>query len=67
MVEPRNLLLFHIYDIGNGVIDFEVSHRISRRYCTARLRRLYKSLKFTHGRGKYTKRAITASIVIEVR
>ncbi|KAI3463536.1 hypothetical protein Pfo_020199 [Paulownia fortunei] len=38
-----------------------------RRYCTARLRRLYKSLRFTHGRGKYTKRAITASTVTEVR
>lgn len=38
-----------------------------RRYCTARLRRLYKSLKFTHGRGKYTKRAITQSTVSEVR
>lgn len=38
-----------------------------RRYCTARLRRLYKSLKFTHGRGKYTKRAISAVIVTEVR
>ncbi|KAK7369600.1 hypothetical protein VNO80_11642 [Phaseolus coccineus] len=38
-----------------------------RRYCTARLRRLYKSLKFTHGRGKYSKRAITESTVSEVR
>ncbi|XP_051147892.1 uncharacterized protein LOC127263019 [Andrographis paniculata] len=38
-----------------------------RRYCTARLRRLYKSLKFTHGRGKYTKKAITVSTVTEVR
>ncbi|XP_047337601.1 signal recognition particle subunit SRP68 [Impatiens glandulifera] len=38
-----------------------------RRYCTARLRRLYKSLKFTHGRGKYNKRAITATTVTEVR
>ncbi|KAL5700047.1 hypothetical protein ACHQM5_025546 [Ranunculus cassubicifolius] len=38
-----------------------------RRYCTARLRRLYKSLKFTHGRGKYTKRAIAESTVTEVR
>ncbi|KAK3042488.1 hypothetical protein RJ639_000212 [Escallonia herrerae] len=38
-----------------------------RRYCTARLRRLYKSLKFTHGRGKYAKRAVTASTVTEVR
>lgn len=38
-----------------------------RRYCTARLRRLYKSLKFTHGRGKFTRRAITESTVTEVR
>ncbi|XP_062110204.1 uncharacterized protein LOC133822024 isoform X2 [Humulus lupulus] len=38
-----------------------------RRYCTARLRRLYKSLKFTHGRGKYTRRSITESTVTEVR
>ncbi|ERM98253.1 signal recognition particle subunit SRP68 [Amborella trichopoda] len=38
-----------------------------RRYCTARLRRLYKSLKFTHGRGKYNRRSITESTVTEVR
>lgn len=38
-----------------------------RRYCTARLRRLYKSLKFTHGRGKFNKKAITESTVTEVR
>ncbi|KAB1217532.1 Signal recognition particle subunit SRP68 [Morella rubra] len=38
-----------------------------RRYCTARLRRLYKSLKFTHGRGKYTRKSITESTVTEVR
>ncbi|OIT33250.1 PREDICTED: signal recognition particle subunit SRP68 [Nicotiana attenuata] len=38
-----------------------------RRYCTARLRRLYKSLKFTHGRVKYTKRAISVATVTEVR
>ncbi|KAB5532206.1 hypothetical protein DKX38_018876 [Salix brachista] len=38
-----------------------------RRYCTARLRRLYKSLKFTHGRGKYTRRAMNESTVTEVR
>lgn len=38
-----------------------------RRYCSARLRRLYKSLKFTHGRGKYTKRAITETTVTETR
>ncbi|KAJ8534958.1 hypothetical protein K7X08_016686 [Anisodus acutangulus] len=38
-----------------------------RRYCTSRLRRLYKSLKFTHGRLKYTKRPISVSTVVEVR
>lgn len=38
-----------------------------RRYCSARLRRLYKSLKFMHGRGKYTRRAITESTVTDVR
>ncbi|XVE63753.1 hypothetical protein DITRI_Ditri07aG0045500 [Diplodiscus trichospermus] len=38
-----------------------------RRYCTARLRRLYKSLKFTHGRGKYTRKSISESTVTEVR
>lgn len=38
-----------------------------RRYCTARLRRLYKSLKLTHGRGKYSRRPITESTVSEVR
>lgn len=38
-----------------------------RRYCSARLRRLYKSLKFTHGRGKYAKRNVTAATVTEVR
>ncbi|WOL14699.1 signal recognition particle subunit SRP68 [Canna indica] len=38
-----------------------------RRYCTARLRRLYKSLKFTHGRGKYTRKTITESTITDVR
>lgn len=38
-----------------------------RRYCTARLRRLYKSLKFTHGRGKYTRRAINESTITDIR
>lgn len=38
-----------------------------RRYCTARLRRLYKSLKFTHGRGRFTRRALTETTVTEVR
>ncbi|GAB4845794.1 hypothetical protein Ancab_039203 [Ancistrocladus abbreviatus] len=38
-----------------------------RRYCTARLRRLYKSLKFTHGRGKYSRRVISENTVTDVR
>ncbi|KAL4601010.1 hypothetical protein ACB092_11G241100 [Castanea dentata] len=37
------------------------------RYSTARLSRLYKSLKFTHGCGKYTRKTITESTVTEVR
>lgn len=38
-----------------------------RRYCTARLARLYKSLSFTHGKGKYVKKPITEATVTNVR
>lgn len=38
-----------------------------RRYCTARLRRLYKSLKFTHGRGKYLRRQIVIANITDIR
>ncbi|KAH7278375.1 hypothetical protein KP509_38G038400 [Ceratopteris richardii] len=38
-----------------------------RRYCTARLRRLYKSLKFTHGRGKYVRKQIVVANITDVR
>ncbi|KAL2649483.1 hypothetical protein R1flu_017611 [Riccia fluitans] len=38
-----------------------------RRYCTARLMRLYKSLNFKHGRGKYVKKDITEATVTDVR
>ncbi|GJT25111.1 probable disease resistance protein, partial [Tanacetum coccineum] len=38
-----------------------------RRYCNTRLRRLYKSLKFMHGRGDYVKKSITTSTVTKVR
>ncbi|TVU25631.1 hypothetical protein EJB05_28134 [Eragrostis curvula] len=38
-----------------------------RRYCSARLRRLYKSLKFLHGRGRYNKRNISESTITDVR
>ncbi|GKD28719.1 probable disease resistance protein, partial [Tanacetum coccineum] len=37
-----------------------------RRYCSPRLRRLYKSLKFMHGRGDYVKKSITTSTVTKV-
>ncbi|KAG6545239.1 hypothetical protein Mapa_013351 [Marchantia paleacea] len=38
-----------------------------RRYCTARLMRLYKSLNFKHGRGKYVKKEISEATVTDVR
>lgn len=64
----------HMFSRKLGMIRFEWfwckrinKIGICRRYCTARLRRLYKSLKFTHGRVKYTKRAISVATVTEVR
>jgi hypothetical protein len=38
----------------------------ARQYCTRKLRRLYKALKFTHGRGKYASRKLDASTVTDV-
>lgn len=66
----HTILLYYVrYDKFTLHYCFEINRNEFkyRRYCTARLRRLYKSLKFTHGRGKYTKRAITESTVTEVR
>ncbi|KAK8962898.1 hypothetical protein KSP40_PGU019816 [Platanthera guangdongensis] len=57
-------LLLNVY-LHEGIKSIHIF--IFRRYCTARLRRLYKSLKFTHGRGKYVKKAITESNVTDVR
>jgi len=37
-----------------------------RRYCTARLVRLCKSLNFMHGRGKYVKKPISEATVTNV-
>lgn len=34
-------------------------------YCTKKLRRLYRNLKLSHGRGKYQKRALDAATVTE--
>lgn len=57
---------YRVETLYRFVIDLIFS-QYCRRYCTARLRRLYKSLKFTHGRGKYAKKALTESTVTEVR
>eukprot|EP00898_Chlorokybus_atmophyticus_P006587 jgi/Chlat1/692/Chrsp104S00017 len=38
-----------------------------RQYCTRKLRRLYKSLKFLHGRGKYQKKTLKPADVTDVR
>lgn len=53
-------IIFHLYCLKKSIWH-------CRRYCTARLRRLYKSLKFTHGRGKYTRKTITESTVTDAR
>ena len=34
-----------------------------RQYCTRRLRRLYKSTKFLHGRGRFSKKTLEAHMV----
>ncbi|KAH9623709.1 hypothetical protein KSS87_013423, partial [Heliosperma pusillum] len=52
---------------GFAPVEAFTLDRQIERYCTARLRRLYKSLKFTHGRGKYSRKVITESTVTDVR
>jgi signal recognition particle subunit SRP68 len=42
-------------------------HGRYRQYCTRRLARVYKSLKFTHGRGKYQKKTLDAAMVKDER
>lgn len=42
-------------------------HSRYRQYCTRRLARLYKSLKFSHGRGRYQKKAVEAATVTDER
>ncbi|KAM0879607.1 hypothetical protein ACQ4PT_034127 [Festuca glaucescens] len=71
--EEKNLIRFSI-NVLELTREAQMQHGLRhgdytryRRYCTARLRRLYKSLKFLHGRGKYTKRNITESTVKDVR
>ncbi|CAM0950248.1 unnamed protein product [Alopecurus aequalis] len=71
--EEKNLVRFSI-NVLELTRETQMQHGLRhgdytryRRYCTARLRRLYKSLKFLHGRGKYTKRNITESTVKDVR
>ncbi|KAI8465561.1 MAG: hypothetical protein J3K34DRAFT_525289 [Monoraphidium minutum] len=38
-----------------------------RLYCARRLRSLYKALKFTHGKGRYQKRKLEASMITDAR
>lgn len=38
-----------------------------RQYCTRRLRRIYKSVKFLHGRGRYQKKKLEPEGVKDVR
>ncbi|GJP50602.1 hypothetical protein CLOM_g9750 [Closterium sp. NIES-68] len=38
-----------------------------RRYCSARLRRLFRSLRFLHGKGKYQRKALEPHTVSDVR
>ena len=38
-----------------------------RQYCARRLQRLYKALKFTHGRGKFQKKELQAKDVTDDR
>lgn len=37
-----------------------------RAYCSKKLRRLYRSLRLTHGRGRYVKRKLDPAAVTEV-
>jgi hypothetical protein len=39
--------------------------RTHSSYCTKKLRRLYRNLKLTHGRGKYQKRPVDAATATE--
>nr|GEV08541.1 hypothetical protein [Tanacetum cinerariifolium] len=54
-------------DMIRTSMDIFCDYTRYRRYCSPRLRRLYKSLKFTHGRGDYVKKSITTSTVTKVR
>jgi hypothetical protein len=36
-------------------------------YCARRLRSLYKSLRFLHGRGRYQKRKLDVAMVTDAR
>lgn len=38
-----------------------------RQYCSRRLRRVYKAVRFLHGRGRYQKKKLEAETVKDVR
>ena len=44
-----------------------VSPACCRQYCTRRLRRIYKRVKFLHGRGRYQKKKLEPEGIKDVR
>lgn len=50
---------------NNGVC--ERNYLRYRQYCSRRLRRLRKSVRFMHGRGKFVKKSVTSDIVSSER
>ena len=43
------------------------SARPCRQYCSRRLRRIYKAVRFLHGRGRYQKKKLEPEAVKDVR
>ena len=74
LLDKMIALLNIIGNVSSMVTPFLMQHGLQHedhacywRYCTARLRRLDKSLKFTRGHDKYTRSAISKSTVTEVK
>jgi len=57
---PARRSLFFFFLVASRALS--LSHR---SYCTKKLRRLYRNLKLSHGRGKYQKRPLDAETVTE--
>lgn len=50
---------------ADGPLSFACN--LCRQYCTRRLRRLYKSLRFLHGRGRYQKKKLEPATIKDAR